>query len=74
MTDDLPPWAHVAHPAPPSPRRRYVVDLPDGENAVALIEMARCVLRAEAAKCVPNGARRAALLMLAGGRIEEVPR
>lgn len=58
----------------PAPRLRYVVDLPAGDNARALVEMARCVLRTAAAKCAPDGSMRAALLLLAGGRVEEVPR
>lgn len=57
----------------PAPRLRYVVDLPAGDHARALVEMAKCVLRSEAAKCAPSGSMRAALLMLASGRVTEEP-
>ena len=62
-------------PAPRvAPRLRYVVDLPAGDNARALIEMARCVLRDAARRATPGAALHTALTLLAGGRIEEVPR
>jgi len=58
----------------PAPRLRYVVDLPAGDSARPLVQMALCAVR-EAAKAAPaGGSLRAALTMLAGGRVEEVPR
>lgn len=57
-----------------APRLRYVVDLPAGDTSRALVQMALCAVR-EAAKAAPaGGSLRAALTMLAGGRVEEVPR
>lgn len=57
-----------------APRLRYVVDLPAGDNALALLGTALVVLRAAAAKATAGGHLHTALTLLAGGRVEEVPR
>jgi hypothetical protein len=54
------------------PRLRYVVDLPAGPHARALLQMALCVVRSAAAAAPPGGTLRTALTLLAGGRVEEI--
>ena len=65
-------------PLTPTPRAstrlRYVVDLPAGDNARALLQMALCVVRNAGAAAHLGGSLRSALTMLANGRVEEVPR
>lgn len=56
-----------------APRLRYVVDLPAGDGAHAIVEAFRLHARAAAALMSPGITQRA-LLLLAGGRVEEVPR
>ncbi len=66
LPDFLSPSPRVA------PRLRYVVDLPAGAHARALIEMAKCVLRDAARRATPGAALHTALTLLASGRVEEV--
>ena len=57
-----------------APRLRYVVDLPAGDSARALLQMALCVVRSARDLAPAGGSLHTALAMLAGGRVEEVPR
>ena len=65
LPDFLSPSPRVA------PRLRYVVDLPAGHEARALVQMALIRVR-EVLAATPDGSMRRALLLLASGRVEEV--
>ena len=65
LPDFLSPSPRVA------PRLRYVVDLPAGYDARALVQMALIRVR-EVLAATPDGSMRRALLLLASGRVEEV--
>ncbi len=74
MTRTAPPSPPAG--SPPAPRLRYVVEIPAGisrAKVAALVEAFRLHCGAAVAT-MSDGATRQALLLLAGGRVEEVPR
>lgn len=74
MTRTAPPSPPAG--SPPAPRLRYVVEIPAGisrAKAAALVDAFRLHCGAAAAT-MREGATQQALLLLAGGRVEEVPR